>query len=138
VSDELDEARADLNALIREAHEAIKDLNKASREAYQIIARADEVGAALSETVDVFEQRVREFADVNIRELVDERVGGIIDEFLNTITANMGLVQDAIYQRFEAMTEELTEGQGKKAWNNLPLPEYLISQHNPFAKKKEG
>lgn len=124
---DLDQERADLNALIREAHEATKDLKQASKDLDAKIGRADEIGVRLVELLDEWEKRVHDLAEQQVQPVVDDTIGPIVEEFLTSITANIELVQDAIYKRFEVLADELTAGAGKSAWNDMSLPDYLAS-----------
>lgn len=77
---DLDQERADLNALIREAHEAIKDLNTAQRDLDETLARAadarnqvakmidDEVLALINASADRHVSRLPEQVDVAIQD----------------------------------------------------------------------
>lgn len=125
---DLDDERADLNALIREAHEAIKDLNRASREADKKYERLTQVTENFERTMDDFEAKVRLVARNKVDDVIDDLMAGRVDEFIDEITRKVAEVQDAIYLRFDAMAEELTQGIGQSAWNNMSLPDYLQSQ----------
>ena len=79
---DLDEERADLNALIREAHEATKDLKQASRDLDARIRRADEIGQSLNKLLDAWAERLSDLAQQNISSVIDQNLTPIIDQRL--------------------------------------------------------
>lgn len=122
---DLDQERADLNALIREAHEAMKDLRRLTKDADDRIATAEKMTKAFEVVMNDFARKVMVVADENIAELVDTRTARMVEDYLEELNKNLDLVKEAIYARFDAMGEELTSGMGKTAWDDLPLPDYL-------------
>lgn len=94
-----DEARADLNALIREAHGATKDLRQASRDLEARIARADEIGRGLNKLLDEWETKVVELTQAKAGEVIDENLKPVIDQFVEDLEKNLLMMREAIYQR---------------------------------------
>lgn len=124
-----DEVRADLNALIREAHGATKDLKQAAKDLDERIAKAQQLAGDFDTTLVEFDRKIREVTSLVVGEVVDEAVAPVVEQFLADLSAHIELIQAAIYLRFESITEELTEGKGKEAWDNQTLPEYLLSSN---------
>lgn len=125
---DLDQDRADLNALVRTAHEAIKDLTRLNREADEKYARLEELSNAMLNTIRGFEQKTIELANISIAGVIDEQMTPAVEDFLTRLGENIAAAQDAIYKRFDAVVEELTEGKGKVAWDNLSLPDYFTKK----------
>jgi len=123
----LDQERADLNALIREAHEATKDLRVANKGLDDRLEKARLLVEAFELAMQDFDQKVRGVADRVIDNVVDERMTPVVDKFLEQLIEHFEEVKKAVYARFDQVTEELTEGRGKVAWENLPLSDYLNS-----------
>lgn len=96
---DLDEERADLNALIREAHEATKDLKAAQKGLDDRLKRADEIGGALTVLLNQWEQQIANVADMVVTEKVDESLTPIMDRFIEDLQKNMELLKEAITTR---------------------------------------
>lgn len=100
---DLDQERADLNALVREAHETIKDLNAAIKASDKVLAQMQEAHDNLVQRIkDTIELEVRQFIELAVEEQTNAYVEAMHDHTLKSI--------QQVYDRFDALETRLTAG----------------------------
>lgn len=129
---DLNQERADLNALIREAHEAMADVKKAIKDMDKRLERADVLREQFNTVMDNFEARTDEIIATNHAERIDAVALLAMESFKEAIADSIQESTQAVYERFDLIVNEILRGQDKSngalAWDNMPLPDFIKSR----------
>lgn len=131
---DLDQERADLNALVRESHEALTDMKKAIKDMDQRLDRATELKDQFNTVMKNFEDRCDMVIAENVADRCDAMATLAMESFKEAIAESIKESTEAVYERFDLIVNEILSGQdrsnGALAWGNMPLPEYLQSRRD--------
>lgn len=107
---DLDRERADLNALVREAHEAIKDMNHAMRQIDERLTRANQASIELLEVIKNIEDVAMDMLSKDVADALEAASEKQVRAYDQAWTEAVDKAQDAIFQRFDRIFESITGG----------------------------
>lgn len=98
---DIDQERADLNSLVRQAHEAIKDLAAMERRVDDRIREANKADVALAEAIRQIQLAIADITKLEIREEIARHVEGQIAAYDQAWIDAITKAQRKIYDRFD-------------------------------------
>jgi hypothetical protein len=107
---DIDQERADLHALVREAHEAIKDLNAVLRLIDDRIAAAETASANLLGVIKDIDEVARSMMLKDVGTMLEEVSKTQIEAYSKSWTYAVEQAENRIYQRFDVLFESMTGG----------------------------
>ena len=107
---DLDRERADLNALVREAHEAIKDLNQAVRQIDDRITRANQASVELLRIIKEMDTVAETMLSKDVAAILEAAAERQIEAYNTAWYEAVSKAENRIYQRFDKVFETITGG----------------------------
>lgn len=107
---DIDQERADLHALVREAHEAIKDLNQATRQIDDRITRANQASVDLLRIIEEMETVAETMLSKDVGAVLEAAAERQIEAYNTAWYEAISKSENRIWQRFDKIFETLTAG----------------------------
>lgn len=117
---------ADLNSMVREAHEALTDLRTEIKNIDARLAQAKIMQENFETVLDHFDEKVKHVIEMDVRKVLDDTASEQVAEFQLSFKDSIDGVQQAIFDRFDQMFNELVPTALSKGlgYQGL-LPEHL-------------
>lgn len=104
---DIEQDRADLNALVREAHECIKDLNRAIREGDTMGKAATVVLGQLDDAIEQLHDRIKELMELQVQEFIELSVKQHMDALYVAMREHTDKAVTNIYARFDELYADI-------------------------------